>query len=379
MQVDSAQLYRMRLPFRQSFKHALAERQSSESLLLHLTASVDGEVVSGFGEALPRAYVSGETLEQTEAAIRQFLPALSQVAFQSVGDIARFCEAFESRFEQQQCARTLLELALLDLLSKVRKTPLADWFGGLQAGRIQYSAVVSDEAPTALAKLVEQMRGFAVGPLKLKVGRDLKRIHQQLELLRTAYPDNDIRLDANGAWEDVPAADAAQIIERFAISCLEQPAIVTDTQALVTVHGRIKSRCDVRIVLDEQVRLRPVLQQLIQAQVLDCLNIKISKVGGLLNALQFHQMASAAGLQCQLGANVGESSLMTSAAQLFAGLTGDLIYHEGAYGTLLLEQDLCEPPVMFDAALQADVSRFATALGWGVGPLDLAHPGLQAL
>ena len=57
MQVEHYALYRMRLPFRQVFKHALAQRQSSESLLLQLTSMQGGEPLSGYGEALPRDYV----------------------------------------------------------------------------------------------------------------------------------------------------------------------------------------------------------------------------------------------------------------------------------------------------------------------------------
>lgn len=378
MQVEHYALYRMRLPFRQVFKHALAQRQSSESLLLQLTSMQGGEPLLGYGEALPRDYVSGETLEQTELAIRQFLPELAGVTLIDLAGVTRLCDVFEQRFEQQQCARALLELALLDLLSQVRSEPIAQWFGGLKTRCIQYSAVISDEAPEGLSRLVRQMQGFAVGPLKLKVGGDLARINAQLELLRTHYPSHDIRLDANGAWAQTPAAEIAQLVQRFAISSIEQPVITEDTATLVRAHAEIKSRCEVRLVLDEQVRLPAVLDELIGAQALDCLNIKISKVGGLINALRFHARAAAAGLECQLGANVGESSLITSAAQLFAGLTGDLIYHEGAYGSLLLEQDLCAAPVMFDQAQQADLARFDQMLGWGIEP-DLAISGLTRL
>ena len=46
------------LPFRHAFRHAAATRASSESLFLKCVTDT-GAV--GFGESLPRKYVTGET------------------------------------------------------------------------------------------------------------------------------------------------------------------------------------------------------------------------------------------------------------------------------------------------------------------------------
>ncbi|MEE9280638.1 MAG: hypothetical protein V3V67_10730, partial [Myxococcota bacterium] len=49
-----------------------------------------------------------------------------------------------------------------------------------------------------------------------------------------------------------------------------------------------------------------------------------------------------------VGAQVGETSLLTRAALSVAqAARGILVAQEGAFGTLLLERDVCDPPLMF--------------------------------
>ena len=54
------------LPFRLSFGHALAERRSSTNVYVRVTLD-DGEI--GYGEGVPREYVTGETVEGAVAAL----------------------------------------------------------------------------------------------------------------------------------------------------------------------------------------------------------------------------------------------------------------------------------------------------------------------
>jgi hypothetical protein len=58
-----------------------------------------------------------------------------------------------------------------------------------------------------------------------------------------------------------------------------------------------------------------------------------------------------------VGAQVGETSLLTRAALTVAHAAADvLVAQEGAFGTFLLERDVCDPPLMFGAGGVLDVS-----------------------
>src|SRR5437879_3126030 len=60
MRIISVTEYRVRIPFKAVFVHALQSRQVTEAIVLVLESDA-GHV--GLGEILPRPYLTGETLE----------------------------------------------------------------------------------------------------------------------------------------------------------------------------------------------------------------------------------------------------------------------------------------------------------------------------
>jgi hypothetical protein len=66
-----------------------------------------------------------------------------------------------------------------------------------------------------------------------------------------------------------------------------------------------------------------------------------------------------------VGAQVGETSLLTRVALSVAQASGDsLIAQEGAFGTHLLQHDVCTPPLMFGAGGTLDYQSGEP--GWGL-------------
>jgi L-Ala-D/L-Glu epimerase len=65
-QIARIEVLTAQLPFRFSFGHALATRRDSTNVYVRLTLD-DGTV--GYGEGVPREYVTGETVEGAVAAL----------------------------------------------------------------------------------------------------------------------------------------------------------------------------------------------------------------------------------------------------------------------------------------------------------------------
>ena len=84
-------------------------------------------------------------------------------------------------------------------------------------------------------------------------------------------------------------------------------------------------------------------------------NIRVSKMGGVLRSLAVAKRAKEIGIPIIIGAQVGETSVLTRAALAVANTYRDiLVAQEGAFGTLLLERDICNPSLMFGAGGQLD-------------------------
>ena len=66
MSISSLKLFKVAVPLKKVVRHASFERSVSENLVVRVTLS-DG--IAGYGEGVPRSYVTGETLESAFAAL----------------------------------------------------------------------------------------------------------------------------------------------------------------------------------------------------------------------------------------------------------------------------------------------------------------------
>jgi L-alanine-DL-glutamate epimerase-like enolase superfamily enzyme len=91
-------------------------------------------------------------------------------------------------------------------------------------------------------------------------------------------------------------------------------------------------------------------------------------MGGLLRSLEVVEAARAAGIGVIVGAQVGETSLLTRAGLTVASGAGvALVAQEGAFGTHLLSEDVSDPPLMFGAGGVLEVSATPTLTASGLG------------
>ena len=81
-------------------------------------------------------------------------------------------------------------------------------------------------------------------------------------------------------------------------------------------------------------------------------------MGGLIRALEIARVAEELEIPVIVGAQVGETSLLTRAALTVANTTRrNLLAQEGAFGTLLLKYDIVNPPLGFQKQGQLDPKK----------------------
>jgi len=100
-------------------------------------------------------------------------------------------------------------------------------------------------------------------------------------------------------------------------------------------------------------------------------NLRVSKMGGLLRSLRLLRSIRERGVGLIVGAHVGETSILTRAALTVANCARDiLVAQEGAFGTHLLNIDVADPPLMFGVGGVIDIDKLGTAGISGLG-LDI--------
>lgn len=362
MRLASLQHLSLQIPFKTAFKHASAERSATQTLIVK---AVSGEGIVGHGEGCPREYVTGETMDSAHA----FVAAHRQALLEQVRDLASlaaWAERHREVIDANPSAWTAIELAVLDLIGKTGGQPIEALLGlGRLAGRFGYSAVLGDAAPAQFeAQLAHYLKaGFS--DFKIKLSGDLERDLLKVQALaRANISAANVRADANNLWENAASAIDHLGALAYPFSALEEPLRPGDWQGMLDVAASTGAS----IILDESLLRGEQLEQLRPTAGRWIVNLRVSKMGGLLRSLEMVRKARALGIRINVGAHVGETSILTRAALVVAhGARDILVAQEGAFGTHLLAHDVTDAPIMFGAGgiLTAD-DAIADAGGLGI-------------
>jgi L-alanine-DL-glutamate epimerase-like enolase superfamily enzyme len=275
-----------------------------------------------------------------------------------VHTLADWVAQHETDIDTNASAWTAAELALLDLIGKTEKKSVEAVLGLPElSGSFRYTAVLGDSSPEQFeAQLARYLRtGFSEFKIKLSGDRncDLSKVHA---LTAAKIPPHAVRADANNLWDDTDVALRYLDALDFSFFALEEPLRAGDYSAM----HRLANALDTRIVLDESLLRTDQLDRLSDTRHRWIVNLRVSKMGGLMRSLQLVQELRKRGLPMICGAHVGETSLLTRAALTVAHSARDiLIAQEGAFGTHLLLTDVVPTPMMFGQGGMLDVSALA--------------------
>jgi L-alanine-DL-glutamate epimerase-like enolase superfamily enzyme len=335
-------VHAIELPFRVKFEHAAAARRSSESLFVELELD---DRTTGWGEALPRRYVTGETRDAACGLLAEaILPRLLGRSFGSFEELLSFLTACNGRApdewvphgQPQSAAWCAVDLALLDAFGRsFGRRP----FGAADAGpAIRYSGVLPAGGGWKRDAQLLAYRLLGFRALKLKIDRtttlaDIARIR------RLAGPGMDLRADVNMGWTLGQALERMPGFAKYGIHSFEQPLAADDPGG--AAHLIRETGLDV--MADESLNTPESLQLLIGRRACTAINARISKCGGLVATLARCREAREAGLWVQLGCQVGESSLLSAAHLHLCAAFPEVRHAEGCFGSLLLAEDPASP------------------------------------
>lgn len=327
--------------FRWRFSHASASRDRAENVILALGPPS----AASYGEACPRAYVTGETLESVAAFLQEQAAGLAS-SLQSLDALQVWMADEYATIDANPSAFGALELALLDRLGRAQGRPLEALLGGpRRSGPFQYSAVIGAGGFAGFLAQALAYRAAGLFDVKMKLGRDPALNLAKAKWLRRLFGRRlQLRVDANNLWQDPSRCiDELGPLSPY-IWAVEEPLAVNDLDGC----RRLAAALDLKIILDESFCRQQQLETLAQDPETWVINLRISKMGGILRALGIAEAATKQGVAFVIGAHVGETSLLTRAAlALAACCPKPPLAMEGAFGTRLLRADLVAEPIMF--------------------------------
>lgn len=362
--IDSLTARSLQIPFKVAFSHASASRDTTHSLWVEAVLS-DG--VTGYGEGCPRDYVTGETLDGALAFVRRFT-AVWQKDIRDLETLAAWAQAHRSEVDANPSAWCAVELALLDALARQGGKTIEALLGLPKIeGKFRYTAVLGDSAAKRFEAEIARYRQVGFRDFKIKLSGDRQRDLDKVALLEAAgIAPESVRADANNLWTDADTAIEFLAHLDYRFKAIEEPLKAGDHAGM----DRIATQTGCAIILDESLLRADQLSLFSGAPARWIVNLRISKMGGLLRSLELLDLARRGGLGVIVGAHVGETSLLTRAALTVANTARDiLVAQEGAFGTHLLEHDVTDAPIMFGAGGILDASQLPGGHGLGLNPV----------
>lgn len=330
MRIFSLQMRQVRIPFRFSFRHALAERRQADSIIISLHSRCG---VTGWGEAVPRAYLTGESVDSVWDDIRTlWWPQLREIDFASDLPPTTFLQKMykEADYARKTAGYAAIDLAAHDLLARLNRKPLAEFMGFIPR-RVCLSAPLGGSSLRGVTRSARLFKWLGFREFKLKAG--LCDDAANLRAVRAIVGAGaDIRIDANAAWDAGWAVDELARLREFNISSVEQPC------ADVAGLARVRRETGLPVMADESICTTADARALLAAGAADIWNLRLAKNGGFCGLLNLLALAREHGVRLHLGTLVGETSLLAAAGRIAAG-AAEFAHVEYGFPRILLRPD----------------------------------------
>lgn len=335
------------IPLKIAYRQSTNKRTRSRGIIIEVTTE-NGK--TGYGECLPREYVTGETRKTVIETVETLAEKLLRTQFKNIPEIKSWLDLNTGKLSPKDryrsCSRCALELSLLDAFGKDVGMSVGKMLGIKQVRPIQYSGVVAGRNQATNDQIIDFLEQLYITQIKVKVGWDLSADLKLINTIKSRLGSGvDLRVDVNGVWSLDEAVENIAVLTEAGIKNFEQPLHQKARDNYLILMDQIPS--SVSIWVDESLCSPIDAEWFIQNKAAHGFNLKISKNGGIFNCIEISSKARKKGLKCQLGSQVGETSLLTAAGYLLAIKEKDLVFHEGAFGSYLIQSDITKNEYIF--------------------------------
>lgn len=303
--IEKINVHYVKIPLKEKFVISQNSRAFHESLILEI---ITKSGVKGYGEAAASKYVMNETID---GAINFAKNALEQTVGENVfnrNNIMNLLKGMNAPY----CIMNAVNSAIIDINGKILEVPACQLFGA-EAKDIKTSATVSIGSLKDTVKSAEQRLKEGFKALKIKVGVNLNKDIRRIKEVRSISDDFELYVDANQGYSVNDAMYFAEKTEQYNIEFIEQPVPAKDLSAL----RKVKLFSPIPIMADEAVKTPADAANVILMDAVDYINIKLTKAGGIDEAIKIAHIAEAAYKDTMLGCMLGTPVLLAASYTAF--------------------------------------------------------------
>lgn len=333
MRIDRIDLRLVRLPLVRPFRTSSSRKEHIDHILV--TVIADGLV--GWGECASPSdpYYCPETTETCWHILKDYLGPL--VLARDWETIPEFVKHYRL-VKGNNFAKAGLEMACWDLVAQRDGKPLANLLGGTRTAIDSGVSLGIERELPRLFDTIDQYVAEGYHRVKLKIGpgEDVAVVRA----VRERYPTLPLQVDANSAYtlDDLPLLKA---LDEFDLILIEQPLAHDD----IIDHARIQAALKTPICLDESIHSADDARKALDMGACRVINIKVSRVGGLLEAKRIHDVCHARGVPVWCG-GMHEFGIGRAANVAISSLPGFTLPGDISGSDKYYHEDLVEPAIL---------------------------------
>jgi L-alanine-DL-glutamate epimerase-like enolase superfamily enzyme len=263
----------------------------------------------GYAHAIPAITDVGDGVR---AALDFLLPLLPG---QDPAALRQIMTEVDGRIAFANSAKAAIDMALHDLLARQLKIPLHVLLGGAVREHVAQARILPIKPPAEMAAHAATLALQGYRQLKLKLSGDSAvDIARVSEVRAAAGPDVVLTLDPNQSYSAKQMMAAFARMERQDIALIEQPLPASDWAGMKLLTDTLP----VAIEADESAATLDDVLRLVSGRVVDVINLKVAKLGGLRKFAAAVAICEAGHVGCRVGATFGPALLQAHALQAAA-------------------------------------------------------------
>jgi L-alanine-DL-glutamate epimerase-like enolase superfamily enzyme len=298
LKIERAEEFGVAMPLSGTFTSAGISKQATKCVVVRLTAS-DGTVGISSIEPSAAAKSPGTAAELLATLRDRVAPA---VVGQDPTNIHRLIELLDKLAPTQPGAGAAMEMACVELASRIQGVPLYTYLGGAVQESVQFNGWIGELPPeeAAAEALRWQKAGFCSA--KIKVGSGVEKDSSRIAAVREAVgAAMKLRIDANMQYDADTSLKLCRLVKQFDLQLFEQPAPKDDLAGL----ARVRREGGIPVMADESISDHQSLIRVIKADCADYVKFGIKQAGGILRASRMLATAEAAGIPVVIGHGFG--------------------------------------------------------------------------